>query len=186
MKSLLISLLVVFTIPRLCAEEKEQEPSEPKQEIVKLEELPPGIVQILHKLKTMEKEQSPEGVLRHLGLDKDKRVTEMDSGGELGSCWIGYDLGIDGQWVLILSGTLSEAGDQLVFPPKIYTVTLQKGSIRDFHEKGGDVDWQVILPYWKNGEMASKLHYHGSDTILVQLKKEPNKAEMATPSKPSD
>jgi len=170
MKSLLIILLVLVTAPGLGAKEKEEDVSEPTQEIVELSQLPPRIVEIQRRLKTLKKDQPPDAVLRHVGIDKDKRVSKLDGGGGLGGYWIGYDLGIDGEWVLNLDGQYSQVGDELVGPPKIFAVTFQKGSIRDFHEKDGDVDWKVILPYWANGKMASKLPYYGSDTILVQEK----------------
>jgi len=93
MKPLHITLLVVFLIRGLWAEEEEPQPSEPRQEIVELEKLPPGIAQILRKLRTLKKEQPQEAVLRHLGLDKDKGVSEMDGGGSLGNDWWAYDLG---------------------------------------------------------------------------------------------
>lgn len=170
MKSLLVILLMLVTARGLWAKEKEGDNSEPTQEIVKLDQLPPGIVEILRRLKTLKKDQTIGAVLRHLGIDNDKRVSELDSGGGLGGYWIGYDLGINGEWVLNLEGHYSKVDDELVGPPKIHEVTFQKGSIRDFHEKGGDVEWKVILPYWRNGKMASKLLYYGSDTILVQQK----------------
>ena len=80
-----------------------------------------------------------------------------------------------------LSGQYSKVGDEWVGPAKIYVVTLQKGSIRDFHENGGDVDWKVILPYWQNGKMASKLWYSSDGATIIVRKKDTDKTALTNP-----
>ena len=170
MKTQLIIFMVMLSPCALWSDPSDTKSSAPIAETVKPEQLPSRVTEILRKLKTLKKGHSFEGVLHHLGLDTDKRVIEIDSEGGLGEQCKVYDLGVDQEWVLVLNGAYQKIGDELVEPAKIYSATLQKGSVQDFHEKGGDVDWKVILPYWANGDMAYKLDYHSSDTILVQGK----------------
>jgi len=63
MKSLVIILLVLVTARGLWASEKEDDKSEPTKEIVRLDQLPPGISEILRKLITLKKDQRPEALL---------------------------------------------------------------------------------------------------------------------------
>ena len=140
MKSILIAAIIGLAASCVWADEK----------------LPAKVVRTLERMKSIQKGQSPQTVLEHLGLWGDKTVKDLDGDGSLGSFYQSYSLGAGDEWVLCIdffeepSSVQGKHGKQSVFMAK-----LQRGSITKL-KKNLEQDWQIVYPYWKEGKMITE------------------------------
>jgi hypothetical protein len=180
----LLAYLPIMFLALGCESEKSQPSSEQDQNTDT--EYPAKVVKLLSMIEKLEPGTDEltwlDQVDEEIGLPEDEEI--LDGGGGLGRSWLTIGIGAGDEWALSVESLLTNAhdlenaddfNDRKIWEARVIRTSISKALANEPYEV------ETIFPYYLKGHLMWKETRPGDVT-----EKPANKAEMATPRKPSD
>lgn len=177
-KMKLLAYLAIFSLALGCKSEKSQPSPEPKN--IAESQYPAKVQKLLTMIQKLEPGTDEltwlDQVDKEIGLPDDDEI--LDGGGGLGEFWLTIGIGAGDEWALSIESKMTDSenfDNRQIWEARVIKTSVSKALANEPYEV------ETIFPYYLKGHIVWKETRPGD-----VIEKPANKADMATPRKPSD